>query len=337
MSQPSREANVPEMEKMVGRPTISIVVPVYQAQDYLNECINSLLAQEFQDFELILIDDGSTDASAEMCDSFVQKDARVRVFHQKNAGVSAARNRGIAQARGEYIAFVDADDWVERSFLSNLYATIGDAQIVLCGVDDGEEYRPPMETFRFQKMATMPSRYAKLVYTNYAINKLYRRDLLLPVGPRFVESMKRGEDAMFIASCLTRCEFVAVCPKILYHYRENPKSATHYFYEGVCRDEDALWHAQSVLFSPNQMSQKERNCYNRWLYGRIISVLRYIARYAPRSNVRRKYVRDFLADDDRMFRFTHLPSGIAGRSILYAALAARGWYGMLGTCLKWLG
>lgn len=317
-------------------PVISVIVPVYQAQAYLSVCIDSLLAQTFRKWELLLIDDGSTDASPQICDTYAAKDTRVQVTHQKNQGVSTARNVGIAQARGDYLAFVDADDWVEPCFLQRLLDVIGPAQMALCGVADAAPFSPSLERFTRQQMQVQPSRYAQLVYTNYAINKLYRRELLLPDGPRFDTSMKRGEDAAFVAACLQKCDTIAACPDILYHYRVNEASATHRFYEGICRDEDKLWNAQRALFAPEQMSADEKIWFDRWSYGKIISVLRYIAAYAPSPAVRGRYMANFLQDPERFERFTCLPPGIGGRSRLYATVARRRWFRILGYYLHWL-
>ena len=99
---------------------VSIIIPVYNAEKFIAECIDSILCQTFQDFELLLIDDGSTDSSFNICSNYAQKDTRVRCFHKKNEGVSMTRNYGIWQAKGEYIVFVDADDVVSPEFLSNL-------------------------------------------------------------------------------------------------------------------------------------------------------------------------------------------------------------------------
>ena len=104
---------------------ISVVVPVYNSAPYLETCLRSLLAQTWQDWEAILVDDGSTDGSARLCDTWAKKEPRLRVIHQENAGVSAARNAGIAAARGDYLAFVDADDWVEPDYLQTLFINIG--------------------------------------------------------------------------------------------------------------------------------------------------------------------------------------------------------------------
>ena len=116
--------------------TISVIVPVYKVEKYLPQCIDSILAQTYKDFELILIDDGSPDNCGKMCDEYAQRDARVRVIHQKNGGLSAARNAGIDMAKGEYIAFVDSDDYVSEEYLEKLYSCLvcNNADISICGM-----------------------------------------------------------------------------------------------------------------------------------------------------------------------------------------------------------
>lgn len=115
-------------------PAISMIVPVYNTELYLHRCIDSILSQTFTDFELLLIDDGSTDRSGEICDEYAGKDKRVRVFHKENGGVSSARNLGLDEARGEWIAFVDSDDWVSTKLLEFLFseAEKGKHDLVFC-------------------------------------------------------------------------------------------------------------------------------------------------------------------------------------------------------------
>ena len=98
-------------------PQISIVVPVYNVEKYLERCIDSILAQTFTDFELLLINDGSKDSSGLICDKYAEKDSRIRVFHKENEGVSRARNLGISNARGRWLCFIDSDDWVDKEYL----------------------------------------------------------------------------------------------------------------------------------------------------------------------------------------------------------------------------
>ena len=106
------------------RDSISIIVPVYNVEKYLEKCIDSILNQSYQNLEIILIDDGSTDNSGSICDEYKKKDQRVQVIHQKNQGQSSARNAGLNIAKGSYIGFVDSDDWIEQNMYEKLYKNI---------------------------------------------------------------------------------------------------------------------------------------------------------------------------------------------------------------------
>ena len=108
-------------------PLVSIIVPVYNVKPYLNRCVNSLLGQSYQNMELLLVDDGSTDGSETLCDEYAAQDARVRVLHKKNGGLSDARNAGVDAAAGEYLSFVDGDDWVSPYYIENLYRALEQA------------------------------------------------------------------------------------------------------------------------------------------------------------------------------------------------------------------
>ena len=123
---------------------ISVIVPVYNTEKYLRRCVDSILAQTFTDFELLLIDDGSTDGSGAICDEYAKKDSRVRVFHKENGGVSSARNVGLKNVRGEWISFVDSDDWVKKNFLDKLIINSENVDLVCVGfiqIEDKLKYR----------------------------------------------------------------------------------------------------------------------------------------------------------------------------------------------------
>ena len=117
-------------------PVISIIVAVYKAESCLRRCVDSLLAQTFQDYEILLVDDGSPDRSGEICDEYARKDNRVRVFHKENGGVASARQCGMNNARGEYVIHADPDDWVEPNMLEELYgkAKEENANMIICDV-----------------------------------------------------------------------------------------------------------------------------------------------------------------------------------------------------------
>ena len=120
-------------------PQISVIVPVYNAEKYLHRCIDSILAQTFSDFELLLIDDGSKDNSGRICDEYAAKDSRIRVFHKKNGGVSSARNMGLDNAKGDWITFVDSDDWVKQDYLYSMISQ-PDADLIMSSFDIIENF-----------------------------------------------------------------------------------------------------------------------------------------------------------------------------------------------------
>ena len=136
--------------------SVSIIVPVYKAEAYLHRCVDSILAQTFTNWELLLIDDGSPDRSGAICDEYASKDARIRVFHKENGGVSSARQKGQDEARGEYTIHADHDDWVEPTMLEELYkkAKADDADMVICDyyMNDGKN-----QTYITQKPSNLDS------------------------------------------------------------------------------------------------------------------------------------------------------------------------------------
>lgn len=166
-----------EEKVVIACETISVIVPVYNVESYLKRCLDSLLKQTYTDFELLLINDGSTDSSALICEEYASKDSRIRVIHQENAGPSAARNRGIELAQGSYITFVDSDDFVEADYLENLHTALvkNEADISICNFNSFNEER---KSFLFSITKEM---YFEQVYTveewlnqeNTAKNNLY--------------------------------------------------------------------------------------------------------------------------------------------------------------------
>ena len=119
----------------MSSPKISIIIPVYNVEDYLSMCIESVIAQTYKDWELILVDDGSPDNSGSICDEYASRDPRIRVIHKKNAGVSAARNTGIEAANGEWISFIDSDDWVDTDYLEKFELDKDDADLIIQGLE----------------------------------------------------------------------------------------------------------------------------------------------------------------------------------------------------------
>lgn len=208
--------------------TISVIVPVYKVEPYLRECVDSILAQTYTDFELILVDDGSPDNCGAICDEYAAQDSRIRVIHQDNGGLSAARNAGLDIARGEFVTFVDSDDAIHPEYLSFLleihYKT--GADISVCHFLRYSEEIPEAELCGIEISAEMTGRQScyelygeeAVVYTT-AWGKLYRSDLF--EGIRYPVGWIH-EDEATTYKLLFRAHKVAVMDNALYFYRQNP-------------------------------------------------------------------------------------------------------------------
>ena len=206
---------------------ISVIVPVYRVEKYLPACIDSILNQTFTDFELILVDDGSPDRCPEICDEVARRDARVRVIHQANAGLSAARNAGIEIAHGEWLGFVDSDDYIAPQFYEKLYQTAQrtDADCVMCSVQNVDEsgklidsalMRVADEVKTGQEVLQKIGRDDVTPYLT-AWNKLYRRKLFNTLR---YPSGRQNEDVFVFAELFCQVQRAVCVAEPLYFYRK---------------------------------------------------------------------------------------------------------------------
>lgn len=217
-------------------PKISIIIPVYKAEIYIHNCIESILAQTFKDFEVLLIDDGSPDKSGEICDKYAELDCRVRVFHNENGGVSFARQFGIDNARGEYTIHADPDDWVEPDMLEDLYAKAQeeDADMVMCdyfvNFKNEQQYRKSQPSALDHK-TVLKEMFLQLTCSCW--NKLIRRSCYIKYGIKFDPELSYCEDLMFNSSLLLHDIRISYIPKAYYHYVQdaNPDSIIHSVYK----------------------------------------------------------------------------------------------------------
>lgn len=206
-------------------PELSIIVPVYKTEKYLNECIDSILAQTFTDFELILVDDGSPDTCPAMCDAAAAKDSRIRVIHKPNGGVSTARNAGLAAARGNWIGFVDSDDVIDRTFYEKMYRTVKKygTKLAVSNIfyieEDGtvSAYKdlPIQDEVLTREECAHRIRLTPMAHVT---TKLYRREIFenirFPAGRLY-------EDAYILPDVLEEITEMACVAEPLYHYRIN--------------------------------------------------------------------------------------------------------------------
>ncbi len=201
-------------------PLISVIVPVFNAEKTLRQCVDSVLGQDNRDFELLLIDDGSKDSSPTICDEVAAKNNRVKIFHKKNGGVSSARNLGIDNAQGEWITFIDADDYISESY----FDTIGkyDEDILIKGYKKFDNVgiifgREIEELLSNRDFSDFISRNITDSLLRCPWAKFYKRSLIGDL--RFLTDMKIGEDAWFVFKYLAKCKSFAVLPKGEYMVR----------------------------------------------------------------------------------------------------------------------
>ena len=215
---------------MQNLPLISVIVPVYRVESYLDTCVASILGQTYENMELILVEDGSPDHSGALCDAWAAKDSRVKVIHQKNGGGGLARNVGLDAAKGELIAFVDSDDYIAPHMFSYLYSLLQQgADIAECGyvdvIDDHAAFPEGEEkvTFATAEEALRENIYDRN-YRQLIWNKLYRRETIgairFPVGTKI-------DDEFFTYQVLGNAKRLAHSDKICYAYRQQPGSVMH--------------------------------------------------------------------------------------------------------------
>lgn len=214
----------------MNQPKISIISPVYNAEKYIHKCVDSIMAQTFTDWELILVDDGSPDASGLICDQYASLDSRIRVIHRQNGGVSAARQTGLDAAQGEYVIHADPDDWVEPTMLEELYAKAKaeDADMVICDYYTNSGDRQVLNV----QSPTDVSNNVQIIRDLFqqlhgsCWNKLVRRVCYSKYDIRFPEGINYCEDQLTIVRLLSCPLKVTYLNKAFYHYFDNPDSIT---------------------------------------------------------------------------------------------------------------
>lgn len=279
---------------------ITVIIPVYNVEKYLVRCLESVIHQTYKNLEIILVDDGSTDTSGMICDRYAVEDARIKVIHQKNGGLSAARNTGIEAATGDYIAFVDSDDFIEITMYEEMEKLAEEHQAELvacryyCVYKDHETDDSTGRITVYDEPLSMLKQYLKeeetFLIQHAAWNKLYYKDLLkeerFPVGRWY-------EDVVFSAKVLSRVQKGVYLDKALYHY--------------VCEREDSIMNAGMTerIFTDRIPAYLEKEAYlaglsdkeplaihRYYFYKRILLFYRDI--YKRENKALRKYKKDLV-------------------------------------------
>lgn len=245
---------------------ISVIIPIYKVEEYLDACIASVVGQTHKNLEIILVDDGSPDNCPAMCDAWTRRDDRIRVIHKPNGGLSDARNAGIDIATGEYIAFVDSDDYIRSGMLQKLYAALcrTEADISACGIltCEGEN----QTAWGCHDLTGTPKQILAMLYSDTAYpvsawNKLYRRScwetLRFPVG-------KTCEDAFTTYQLVHNAKRIVMIPEALYCYRIRPGSIMTSAFSLKKMDEEEAWRC-NYRFIEHHYPQLKKKAFDFYL------------------------------------------------------------------------
>ena len=304
-------------------PGISIIVPIYNVERYLSRCVDSILLQSFTDFELILVDDGSPDRCGIICDEYAAKDTRIRVIHQENGKVSVARNAGLDAAQGEWIAFVDPDDWIHKDYLKILLSgAMADTDLVICGclsTSNDEETDQDYSSSVFESAAS------EEVYSDYIgrtriWGRIIRRSTI--GGLRYIPGTDPLEDACFNELLFRGNMKFRVTDTKLYYYYSRPDSAVHApMSEGLLNTAQALFAHIGRIQASKDRARVIKRCYKytlsvRYLemlskdYGRIEKecreLIRQLAVYLPELAVRDRLIMWVMSTSPAIYRVWRL-------------------------------
>lgn len=253
-------------------PQISVIVPVYNVEKYIHRCVDSILSQTFGDFELILVDDGSPDNCGAICDEYAAKDSRVRVIHQKNGGLSAARNAGIDAAVGKYIMFCDSDDYVAKNWCDEMHNAIVENPLafVVSNVARVSNYQvaPTSVMYDNEKTPFVATSYFELYKKSvsaYACNKIYNRTILQARNLRFDTSCRYAEDVEFNVQYCLHCETIVYIDREMYFYVQNEDSIMHRYYPDLFELHLPLFWSRLLLIT----GKDEIEYCDIWLYNFI--------------------------------------------------------------------
>lgn len=288
----------------MAKPFFSIVVPVYKLdEEFFKECMNSILSQTFGDLEVILVDDGSPDNCGQLCDEFAAADSRVRVIHQENQGVSAARNNAIKAATADWIMCVDGDDWIELNTCEILHDHLqkqdcdilmfrmlresnGKGTVLECGLEHKEVYDlsiPSEREYLYRRVMGVSVDQKSYSPVYYSCDKVYRRSMLVENGIEYPVGLPKSEDKVFICKCFEKVAVLHHINDALYHYRTNESSVCHRYSSNL--DSARMQLAEVLLPIAKRMDaelaelfgnpsyHKISDDYARFIFGTITDVL----------------------------------------------------------------
>lgn len=257
---------------------VSIIVPVYNSEKFLNRCIDSILAQTYQNFELILVDDGSTDSSLKMCNIYSKNDKRIKVITISNSGPSVARNIGLSKAKGELIQFIDSDDYIDQHMINSMVQAIGyEFELAMCGYytiyRDKKEINT-LESGNFHQNYIVDNfgYLYKNMFVQYLWNKIYLAEIIRKNNLKFDTSTKRGEDLLFNIEYFRKCNSVSIIYEPLYNYIcYNENSLTKKYNNTLFEDQQNVFKSIREFLKSYNAYQPNEKIIEKVYMDRIIS------------------------------------------------------------------
>lgn len=289
-------------------PKFSIIVPVYNTEKYLRRCLNSILIQSFIDYEIILVDDGSTDNSGIICDEYSKKYEKIKTFHKINEGLSSARNYGMRYALGNYFVFVDSDDWIEKNYLEIINNFANNSFDLICFgyyIDySGEKYSlnrvVKEKEYCKSELADAISSLECDGMFNSVCNKCYKSCLLKDKDIQFVLNLEPGEDLIFNCSFFQNIESCVCVKEQLYHYmRQGELTLTKRFDSELYDKIQLFYKARFDLYSSLCMDLEEKNFYlSKYYFEYVLSCIYNV--YGSRESNNKQSVLRKVIDDSKL-------------------------------------
>lgn len=286
---------------------ISVIVPVYNAIEFLEKCIDSIINQTEKSLEIILVDDGSTDGSDYLCDTYAMRDNRVKVIHQKNAGVSAARNAGLEEARGSYIGFVDSDDWIHHNMYERLFqeAVKSQAEIVMCDAttmySNGRTEKDTIQQVSNntvlvhskmtpQLLLEMAGATWRCIYSSELIKS---NSIIFPIGVKF------SEDRIFNIYAMGYANKLCYIKESYYMRVVNLQSAVHRFHEDYfeCMKNSAHYTKRAIIDAWNNDEIYQQAYLSQFIGGSLNAINNYFYKTSTLSFRQRREAVDKICDD----------------------------------------
>lgn len=283
-----RKANESPTER--NFPLVSVIVPVYNVAPYLEECLDSIIAQTYKNLEIILVDDGSVDGSAGICDVYASRDFRIKVLHQENCGVVMARKKGVGQATGNYICFIDADDRIDCGMIAFFIENIGDCDVVTsaCFHENAsgtyEIWKDALEAgiYRGERLRYLIDN--MILYHNlpevglqpYIVIKMYRAELAKAVSDKVDSDISYSEDRDFLYRCVLNAKAVRITQDCFYYYRYREDSAMHKVNKNFLSDLNRLYLSLERAFEIHEQKESLLRQLQTFIIMRLYSAAKFM-------------------------------------------------------------